>query len=77
MVDVHLAFNKLLLLGVEIRLAPDAFGGVDIILFKYWDGKRYTEMVNVKDFLVSGPWLKKVVTKGNMLADIFKMKGSS
>jgi hypothetical protein len=72
MVDVQLAFNKLLGLGVEIRLAPN-LNRVDIFLARYWDGVRHQRKIEV-DFLDSKAWLKHVVSAGEELADILRNK---
>jgi len=72
MVDVQLAFNKLLELGVEIRLAPN-LNRVDVFLSKHWDGVRHQRKLEV-DFLDSGAWLRQCVEAGRELSDILRNK---
>ena len=72
MVDVHLAFNNLLDLGVEIRLAPN-LNRVDITVSKYWDAVRHSQRFNV-DFLNSKAWLGDVVSAGKELANPLRSK---
>lgn len=73
MVDTHLAFNKLLMLGVEIRLVPVA-DGIDIILRKHWGGELHVRRIHVHDFLTV-VWLDKVWAAGSELGDVLIMKG--
>jgi len=72
MVDIHLAFNNLLDLGVEIRLAPN-LNRVDITVSKYWDAVRHSQRFNV-DFLNSKDWLGDVVSAGKELANPLRSK---
>ena len=72
MVDVYLAFNNLLDLGVEIRLAPN-LNRVDITVSKYWDAVRHSQCFNV-DFLNSKDWLGDIVSAGKKLSDPLRNK---